>query len=371
MAQGNSGEQARSRDHLLAIPSWEQLSLGGHDLALFDVALLNLVAAQGLPTSETIDIPKLLDRLDEWADRVKLETARHMYRFGWMSQQPQTEFTVGDSLARYCCYCLLQTLQEECGVRYNPKRKFHPNYCQVPDIFIHGIVDEKGEGGTCATMPVVYVAVGRRLGYPLYLVETKGHLLFRWWSERPTAIRWASPEYAFIVPPDRFNVEGSGEGIAFYCDAHYIQWPELWKEEDFARGYFLRPLTPAEEFSSFLIERACCFEDLGRYREALDSVFNARRLSPDDIRYQAVHSQITKKCVEYEVQKLESIDRINDHNRRAMEARARAGRPPNPSARIQEQNRRIQREQDRRDLVAHVLKQCSEDPIQKLKLEGK
>jgi hypothetical protein len=202
-------------------------------------------------------------------------------------------------------------------------------------------------------------------------VETKGHLLFRWWSERPTAIRWASPEYAFIVPPDRFNVEGSGEGIAFYCDAHYIQWPELWKEEDFARGYFLRPLTPAEEFSSFLIERACCFEDLGRYREALDSVFNARRLSPDDIRYQAVHSQITKKCVEYEVQKLESIDRINDHNRRAMEARARAGRPPNPSARIQEQNRRIQREQDRRDLVARVLKQCSEDPIQKLKLEGK
>src|SRR5262245_15164379 len=109
MSLDGFSEQARSEGQALVIPSWEELSLGGRDLASFDVALLNLIAAQGLPSSETIDVPKLLDRLDDWADRVKLETARHMYRFNWMSQQPQTDFTVGDSLARYCCYCLLQT----------------------------------------------------------------------------------------------------------------------------------------------------------------------------------------------------------------------------------------------------------------------
>ena len=352
---------------LVPIPSWEQLSTGTIDFSSFDVALLNLISAQGMPGAENIDVPKLLDRLEEWAERVKLETARHMHRFAWMSQQPKTEFTVGDSLARYCCYCLLQTLQEDCGVRYNPKRKFHPDFCQVPDIFIHGIVDEKGEGGTCATMPIVYVAVGRRLGYPVYLVETKGHLLFRWWSEQATTIRWDSPPYEFRVPPDRFNVEGSGEGIAFYSDAHYIQWPELWKEEDFAHGYYLRPLTTIEEFSSFLIQRCCCFEDIGRYREALDSVFAARRLCPEDIRYKAVHSQITKKYVEDEARQLDFIYELNERNRRAIEARSPAGKPLFPLTRIQEQNRVMERERDRRDFVARMLKQCSEDPILKLK----
>ena len=118
MSLDGLGEQARSEDQALITPSWEELSLGGHDLGSVDVALLNLIAAQGLPSSETIDVPKLLDRLDNWADHVKLETARHMDRFRWMSQQEQTEFTVGNSLARYCCYCLLQALQEDCGVRH-------------------------------------------------------------------------------------------------------------------------------------------------------------------------------------------------------------------------------------------------------------
>lgn len=220
-------------------------------------------------------------------------------------------------------------------------------------------------------MPIVYVAVGRRLGYPVYLVETKGHLLFRWWSEQPTPIHWESPDYSFLVPPDRFNVEGSGEGIAFYSDAHYVQWPALWTEEDFTRGDYLRPLSPTEEFASFLVQRCCCFEDLGRYREALDSVFNARRLCPDNILYKAVHSQVTKKYVEDEAKQLDFIYELNERNRRAIEARSQAGRVPNPSARIQEQNRRIQREMDRRDFVAEMFKQCSEDPIQKLNLQEK
>jgi hypothetical protein len=56
-------------------------------------------------------------------------------------------------------------------------------------LFLHGLT--QGRGGTCLSMPVAYVAVGRRLGYPLKLVTAKGHLFARWESldgkERLTA----------------------------------------------------------------------------------------------------------------------------------------------------------------------------------------
>ena len=48
--------------------------------------------------------------------------------------------------------------------------KFKPDFCQPEDVFIHGMIVEGGKGGTCASMPVLYVAVGRRIGLPLYLV---------------------------------------------------------------------------------------------------------------------------------------------------------------------------------------------------------
>ncbi len=42
-------------------------------------------------------------------------------------------------------------------------------------LFIHGLLT--GFGGTCVSMPILYLAIARRLGYPLKLVETKEALL--------------------------------------------------------------------------------------------------------------------------------------------------------------------------------------------------
>jgi len=72
----------------------------------------------------------------------------------------------------------------------------------------------------------------------VFLVETRGHLFFRWEDTRGTLLQWPGVADSFWVPPDRFNVEGSGEGIAFYPDAHYMKWPQLWKESDFQHGRY-------------------------------------------------------------------------------------------------------------------------------------
>jgi hypothetical protein len=46
-------------------------------------------------------------------------------------------------------------------------------------VFLHGLLGPE-RVGTCSSLPVLYVAVGRQLGYPLKLVTAKGHLFVRW-----------------------------------------------------------------------------------------------------------------------------------------------------------------------------------------------
>jgi hypothetical protein len=258
-------------------------------LGSYDILELSYCAARGLPGTEKSDLDAWLAKCDEWAARVRFETCRHLYRFNPKSKQPQTPLAYGDSLARFFCYFLLQVLQQDCGVRYHPDRKFKPDFCQPRDVFAHGIMDDDGHGGTCASMPVVYVSVGKRLGFPIHLVETRGHLFFRWDDPKGTVIRWQNPDLVVRVPPDRFNVDGSGEGIAYHDDSFYTEWPEKWTEIDVRHGRFLRSMTAKEELAAFLIERGECFWDLGRHEEALTSYGYARQLVRDDERYNQLH----------------------------------------------------------------------------------
>jgi hypothetical protein len=305
---------------LMAPEGFDQLAAASDEfLASCDVAQLNLVAARGLPGTASLDIPACLDKLDAWAARVRIETLRHLYRFNPAANEPPSEFACGNSLGRFLCYFLLQVLQEECGARYNPARKFQPDFCEPADLFIHGIVEAGGAGGTCASMPVVYVAVGRRLGYPLKLVEGREHLFFRWDDPRGTFLQWPNLGACWL-PPERFNIEGTGEGYSFPPDSHYIQWPKLWTEADFAHGRYLRSRSAKEELAAFLIQRGECFWDLGNANEALKAYWFARKLAPDDIRYEGLHAHRTRQ---YDVQRerdLQMIAEMNERHRRAMQA---------------------------------------------------
>jgi hypothetical protein len=246
-------------------------------LAPFDIAELNSACAQGLPGAESIDVPRVLQWLDEAAERVNSETRRHWHRFN------ASPGTYRNSPGYFCCYYLLQVLQEDFGVRYNPERVRDPTFqdpsCHAPDfrdsrdLFIHGIID--GQGGTCASMPVLYVAVGRRSGYPLKLVQSRGHLFFRW--DDPHGERFGVPE--------QINIEGTGDGIGSYPDDHYRTWPEPWTEADHAGGWYLRSMTPTEELAAFLSNRGECLTDNGRIAEAIRAYQYVRRIVPHDLRY--------------------------------------------------------------------------------------
>jgi len=137
-----------------------------------DIAQVNLETAGGLPTSEALDVPAYLQQLDVWAELVAAKTERWLPRF----HRCPSEFD--GSPGRFRMMALVTVLQRDLGVRYDPACQEGP-YCALDPrtLFLHGLLD--GNGGTCVTMPVLYVAIGRRLGYPLFLVQAREHFFVR------------------------------------------------------------------------------------------------------------------------------------------------------------------------------------------------
>jgi hypothetical protein len=240
---------------------YDLLAMPPEQLAKVDMALMNLLCAKGLPGAENLDIPAVVAKLDEWAAKVKFETQRHLYRV----TDPRHAEHYNRSEARLRAEFIVQCLQEDCGVRYNPDRIYDPDFRDSRDMFLHGMLPG-ANGGTCASMPVMYVAIGRRLGYPMKLVAAKEHLFCRWDDGK-----------------DRFNIEGATNGgIDYPPDDYYRTWPKPLTDADMATGVFLTSMSPEGELADFLHHRGMCLHQNGRLTEARAAFAEAHRLQPRD-----------------------------------------------------------------------------------------
>jgi hypothetical protein len=112
-------------------------------------------------------------------------------------------------------------------------------------------------------MPVFYIALGRRLGYPLKLAKAKGHLFMRWDS-----------------PTEKFDIDATGKGLNKYDDEYYKQWPFPLTKTDIQEEDYLKSLSPREELSVFLSIRGACQTDNGHLGDALASFNLAYRYAP-------------------------------------------------------------------------------------------
>jgi hypothetical protein len=258
-ASGSAVVQPASKP---AYPSFGQLvEMSNDELRGQDIALLNLRCAEGLPGAEKLDIPKCLATLDKWAAWVKHETDRHLYKF----RQNPKEYE--NSEAYFRMLCLITVLQQDFKIHYNPQRIRDVDFKKSQDLFIHGMIDSDN-GGTCVSMPVLYTAIARRLGYPVYLVSAKAHLFCRWHDKK-----------------DYVNCEATNQGLSTFDDDYYIKWPRSISEAEVKAGYYLKSLPPAEEFAVFLSARGHCLEDTGKTAEAIVSYAQALRRRPDSPDY--------------------------------------------------------------------------------------
>jgi hypothetical protein len=237
--------------------TWRDVVRWSHrDLCRLGIDYLNLLACQGLPETERLDIPLCLAKIDEWTHSVKMYTAQNADAF---RDRPED---FGHSIGYFRALCLVTALQLECGVKYHPEKKDPAAVFEPADSFIFGII--QGGGGTCASLPVIYCAVGHGLGYPMFLAGTKCH----------GYVIWDDGEV-------RFNIEGSGEGMCTRDDDHYRTGRFEMSANEKANGYYLKPLDMRQSFAKFLAERSLYCSERRQFKEAVDSMGWAAALFPE------------------------------------------------------------------------------------------
>lgn len=268
-----------------ANPFYQEVKkLSGPALEVSDIAWLNLPCATGTRGGEDIDIPANLRWLDNAKPTVEQATFRNYQRY--LDDRAAFDF----SQAKFCIVCMVTVLQQVCGVRYNPKwthitpdKPIPDDFgCDSRDVFIHAIID--AIGGTCGSLPVLYVAVGRRLGYPLKIVKAARHLFVRWdglKGEGPPRFR-----------PEQFNIEATGPGVHFLPDEHYKTWPHKISDEDVAAGIFLKSLTREEELAEFFAARSYCLRRNGRLIDAAEALAEAAKLAPGNRYFWLSHESL-------------------------------------------------------------------------------
>ena len=242
------------------------LSLTPEQVADYDIAELNLLCGAGLDGNEKVNLNQCRKALDDLVKMVKSETDRNWERF----KRNPSEYQ--NSEAYYRMGMVITVIRQDFKAKYNPKLITDPSkraenevfYKDASNVFLQGLLTGD-KMGTCASMPVLYVAVGRRLGYPVYLVSTKGHLFCRWEDEN-----------------ERMNFEGTGDGVRTDPDEKYHKFPFTLTQQEIENSTYLKNLTRAQELAIFLDTRAACLVASKRNAEALIAQAQAVRLAQKD-----------------------------------------------------------------------------------------
>lgn len=245
----------------------ELLALLPEQLAHVDLATCNLLCAAGLRGAEQLNVQQDLDTLDTWAKHVASETFRNFHRFA------KNPAEYGGSVAGYRMMMLVTVLQQDFQAHYSPERarlqlrgERESNdtfFADSREVFLHGLLGGD-RAGTCSSLPVLYVAVAQRLGYPVSLAAAQGHLYVR-----------------YEDGDEHLNVEATSRGYNSYPDERYRRWPYPISDAE-AREYgLLRPKTKAEMLGAFLIIRAQTLTSAKRFDEAAEAWTQAARYLPE------------------------------------------------------------------------------------------
>jgi hypothetical protein len=257
----------------------ELLALPPDRLEEVDIARIDLLCAEGLPGAEDLDVEKCIETLDGWARYVKTETDKNYHRF---LEHPEK---FKNSLGRFQMAAMAAVLSEDLRVQYNPQRerelfdnRFFTNrtvygeaersfFSDSSDLFLNGILSPK-RYGTCASLPYLYVAVGRRLGYPVSIAGAHMH------------------SYVYYDEGDgkHFNVEAT-ENRAFVTPSDESYKHPVWgapsSPEYYEKRGLLRPLSNKEAMGHILAERAAVFRSAGQHDEEAKTWATAARYFPD------------------------------------------------------------------------------------------
>lgn len=245
------------------------LALTDEQLEKTDLIELNVAVAREIPGLEKLDYDHYRCTVDDWTNQFRnwLPTAEVEFRANPQKWKNDINlFRLG---------MLAQFLDQKVGIAYVEEQKQTQikdrkagkrtgiRYTNPGDLLIHGLIDTKR--GTCATMPVLHVAIGRRLGWPVGMACVKWHYVCRYDDGK-------------VVHNIEATDTGRG-GFAEGSDADYIEKEGLSKRA-VACGSDLRKLSTREMLGVFIMSRGRYYADTDKIERAVHDYSLAFTLLP-------------------------------------------------------------------------------------------
>ncbi|HUT60288.1 MAG TPA: transglutaminase family protein [Phycisphaerae bacterium] len=224
---------------------------------------MNLAVAREIPGCENLDYQYYKQVVDKWADDVRnhLTIAEANFRKAPQLWRNDINFCRLGALATY--------LTRRVGVRYAKKysqeQKAGKNskYKEPGAVLVHGLIDDLH--GTCANMPVLYVAIARRLGWPVSLACVGPHFVCRYDDGKV-----------------HHNIETTytGSGFVEETDQEYMKDVKL-PQKAATTGSDFRSLSGREMLGVFIGLRARYYWDTEQFDAAERDYCLARALFPN------------------------------------------------------------------------------------------
>ena len=153
-----------------------------------------------------------------------------------------------------------------------------PYVKKIKNRYINGVLDSKK--GSCVSMPLLYLAVAQRLGYPIYAVSAPQHFF----------LRYVDPGFT------NQNIEATGGG-GYSSNEEYIASLQI-SLDALAQGTYLRTLTNREYLGLLIEQNGIYWGRHNNNEKAIEYLEIATRLNPraaDSIRSLGVAYRIQSK----------------------------------------------------------------------------
>lgn len=296
-------------------------------LEAMDPLVVDLIVARGIPGLETLDIAKYATVVDDWARRIDAANrAAERFCKNEPTYKVSREFWMAGGMA-------VMLANPAFGISYTTE---HLDNAKPEQQFVHGLIDKKT--GTCATMPVLYMAIGHRLGWPIHAVVSRDHMWARW----DDGVGREKGGQRFNLEATNAKSNGKEGSFASLTDAEYAEWLET-PRSAIESGSDFTTLTARQALGVFLQGRAAYWvtrENLNRAESDLDLAVKCFPQNVDIRRFWTKVKVPTEMRVyarrlrgfNPDPQSMRSaqyldVDRINRTNREALE---RWMQPPQP-----------------------------------------
>jgi hypothetical protein len=309
---------------LAAMTAADLAAMPDSQLAKLDPLIMNLIVARGIPGLENLDIDKYAKTVDDWAKTINAaNNAEEPSSKHDPTYRVSREFWMAGGMA-------VMLAGPRFGITYT-RDNLTPG--KPEQQFIHGVID--GKRGTCATMPVLYMAIGHRLKWPIKAVVSADHMWARWDDGIPTS----KGGHRFNLEATNASSNGAAGSFSSLTDEEYVAWLQT-PREAIDSGSDMTSLSPRQTLGVFLQGRAGYWTARGDLARAQGDLALAVQCFPQnrDIRaaYLSLMTQAAGRAATWNLVPTHALDPqrryptldVERFNRENMEARQRLTQPP-------------------------------------------